>query len=50
MPNELSAENPPVGKEGVFATGGDSCPLLGTLESLSPNLYAHFLYKNGNFF
>lgn len=30
MPNELSAGNPPVGKEGVFATGADSCPLFGT--------------------
>lgn len=47
MPNELSAEIPPVGKEGVFATGGDSWPFLGTFESVSPNLCAPFFYRNG---
>lgn len=28
MPDELSAENPPVGKEGVFATGGAFLPFI----------------------
>lgn len=49
-PSELSAANPAVGKEGVFAMGGDSCPLLGTVQSVSPNLCAHFLYRNWKFF
>lgn len=29
---------------------GNSCPLLGTFKSVSPDLCAHFLYRNGIFF
>lgn len=50
LPDELSAENAPVGKEGVFATGEDACLVLGTFESVFPNLCAHFLYRNGIIF